>query len=277
VPKQGRIVDLTQHLGVISRWRKVLIASAVLGILLAVLFTMKPGGSGVTWRHDAKWESTSRLFVTQTGFPWGRTTLPDGTTDPTLNSTLDGKKAVAPTDPNDPKYADPGRLSLLAIIYSFISQSNTLKEINQKPLPEGSEVTAVELSNQNEGVLPLFQLTATAPTEKAATALNVERTNALTSYLAQQQDANDIPPGQRVKIAVLNKPFATKVSGHGEMLGVAMLFLALAGGVAACYLLESLRLSRERHASAAGNGEVVEHLSFTNSPSLSDKPKRSLR
>jgi hypothetical protein len=258
----------------------VVVLAAVLGIALAMLFTLKipPTGGGM-WRHPAKWESTSRLFVTQTGFPWGRTTLPDGTNGPNLNSSIDGKQVGSdPNDPNDPKYADPGRLSLLAIIYSFISQSNTLKEINKKPLPPGSEVTAVELSNQNEGVLPLFQLTATAETKDAADALNVERTKALTDYLTQQQEANDIPPGQRVKLSVLNKPFATKVSGHGEMIGVALVFLALAGGIAACYLLESLRLSRERAAGGGGaqQDEVVEHLSFQ-LPSLGDAPKRSIR
>jgi hypothetical protein len=268
-------VDLTQHLGVISRWRKVLIASAVLGIVLAVLFTLKMGSGGPTWRHPAKWQSTSRMLVTQTGFPWGRTTLPDGSEGPTLNSGIDAKKALPPTDPNDPKYADPGRLSLLAIIYSFISQSNTLHEINKSPLPKGGEVTAVELSNQNTGALPLFQLTTSAETEEAANALNIERTKALTDYLAEQQDANGVEPGQRVKIAVLNKPLAAKVSGHGEMLGAALLFLALSGGIAACYLLESLRMSRARQA-AAGNGEVVEHLSFNASP-LNDASKRSLR
>jgi hypothetical protein len=280
-------VDITQHLRVISRWRKVLITSAILGLALAALFTLKisfSGGPNAGWRHAAKWESKSRIFVTQAGFPWGRTTLPDGREDPKLKMTLAEKQAAADAanDPNSPAFADPGRLSLLAIIYAFMSQSNTVSTINAKPLPEGSEVTAVEISDQNQGALPMFQLNATAETEATANAVNTERSQALMNYLTQQQDAYKVPAGQRVKLSVLNKPYATKVSGHGEMLGVAMLFLALAAGVSTCYLLESLRLSRERQAAAEDpfNGEVLEPVSWSNgapSSPLHDAPQRSVR
>lgn len=277
-------MDLSQHLAVLSRHKKVLIASAVLGIALAVLFTLKLGPKGPTWRHDAKWESSSRLFVTQSGFAWGRTTLPDGTEEQGLDLSPAEKSKLAQqaNDPNSPKFAEPGRLSLLAIIYAFISQSNTVGTINSKPLPAGEEVTAVPLSDQNEGALPLMDLKTTAATEGRANALNTERTKALMAYLAQQQDANDVAPGERVKLAVLNKPFASQVSGHGEMLGIAMIFLAIAAGVAASYLLESLRLSRERAAATDRfNGELVDSLSWSNTPasgsSLHDAPQRSIR
>jgi hypothetical protein len=276
-------VDLTQHLRVISRWKKVLILSVVLGVVLAVLFTLKLGSSGPTWRHDAKWESSSRLFVTQTGFAWGRTTLPDRTEQGLdLPKAEKEKLAQEANDPNNPKFAEPGRLSMLAIIYAFLTQSNTVGTINSKPLPTGSEVSAVPLSDQNEGALPLFDMKTTATTEAAANALNTERTKALMAYLAQQQDANDVPAGERVKLSILNKPYATMVSGHGQMLGVAMLFLALAAGIAACYLLESLRLSRERAAAADRfNSELAEPLTWNNAPangsSLHDAPQRSIR
>ncbi|QEC50083.1 hypothetical protein FSW04_22585 [Baekduia soli] len=261
-------MDITQHLRVISRWRRVIIASALLGIALAALFTVKYSDGGLQWRHSAKWESTSRLFVTQNGFPWGRTTFDlasgvkatGGATGASSGTSTDGRpvNGSPSTAPND--FADPNRLSLLAIIYSFISQSNALSEINPKPLGPGEEIAAQELSNQNTGALPLFQLTATAPTRKAADDLNTERTRALIGYLATQQDVNAVPAGQRVKISVLNKPLATQVSGHGQMLGIAMIFLVMCAGLAASYMLESLRLSRERMAAgASGSGELVEH------------------
>ena len=140
-------------------------------------------------------------------------------------------------------FANPDRLSLLAIIYSFISQSNAIDQVGT-PLPPGGEVSAQELSNQSSGSLPLFKLTTAAQTGPAADKLNVERTRALIKYLGDQQDANRVPAGQRVEISVLNRPFAARIASHGAMLGAAILFLALAAGVAACYLLESLRLSR---------------------------------
>jgi hypothetical protein len=236
-------VDITQHLRVIRRWHRVLVASAVLGTVLAGLFLFKVSPSGLEFRRPEKWESTSTLLVTQAGFPWGRTTLPgtDGT---------DAPAATAATDPNAAKagqagtsFANPQRLSLLAIIYSFISQSNAIDQVGT-PLPPGGEVTAQELSNQSSGSLPLFKLTTAAQTGPAADKLNVERTRALIKYLGDQQDANQVPNGQRVQVSVLNRPFAARIASHGAMLGAAILFLALAAGLAACYLLESLRLSR---------------------------------
>jgi hypothetical protein len=266
-------VDLSQHLRVISRWRKVILASVFLGLILAALLTFKPPTSGkFEWRRPEKWASTSRILVTQSGFPWGRTTLPGSTAaadGADLSDPLTTKKA----DPNAPDYADPGRLSLLAIIYSFISQSNTIGEIGAAKLPPGGTVSAIPLENQRAGALPLIELTTTGYTQAAANALNVERAHALARYLERQQDVNDVAPGQRVKLAVLNRPEATMTSSHGMVLGVAMLFLVVAAGVAASYMLESLRLSRENADAAAG--ELVTHP--TRGSSLTDAPKRSVR
>jgi hypothetical protein len=269
-------VDITQHLAVLGRWRKVILASLFLGVILAALFTIKvpPKDGKVDWRRPEKWQSTSRILVTQNGFPWGRTTLPGGTSAD-LNSPLADKKANA--DPSTPDYADPSRLSLLAVIYSFISQSNTIHDIAGTRLPPGGTVTALPLNNQQSGSLPLIELTTTGYSKAAATALNVDRSKALSSYLARQQQANDVPDGQRVKLAVLNKPEATMTSSHGIALGFALIFLAGAGGVAASYVLESLRLSRQNAANAAEHGALVEHPTLGGSASLSDAPKRNLR
>jgi hypothetical protein len=242
-------VDITQHLRVIRRWHRVLVASAVLGTVLAGLFLFKVSPSGIEFRRPEKWESTSTLLVTQRGFPWGRTTLPgtDGS---------DAPAATAPATAAKPgeaatSFANPQRLSLLAIIYSFISQSNAIDQVGT-PLPPGGEVTAQELSNQSSGSLPLFKLTTAAQTGPAADRLNAERTRALIKYLSDQQDANQVPSGQRVEVSVLNRPFAARIASHGAMLGAAILFLALAAGLAACYLLESLRLSRTGEHEPAG-------------------------
>jgi hypothetical protein len=237
-------VDITQHLRVIRRWHRVLVASAILGTVLAGLFLFKVSPSGVEFRRPEKWESTSTLLVTQRGFPWGRTTLPgtDGADAPPATAATD-PAAAAKAGAAGTSFANPQRLSLLAIIYSFISQSNAIDQVGT-PLPPGGQVTAQELSNQSSGSLPLFKLTTSAQTGAAADKLNVERTRALIKYLGDQQNANQVPSGQRVQVSVLNRPFASRIASHGAMLGAAILFLALAAGLAACYLLESLRLSR---------------------------------
>ena len=101
------------------------------------------------------------------------------------------------------------------------------------------------------------------------------------NYLSQQQDANKVPAGQRVKLSVLNSPTPPGLL-HGEMLGVAMLFLALAAGISTCYLLESLRLSRERQAAADDpfNGRCSSRSAGATAPRsspLHDAPQRSVR
>jgi len=275
-------VDITQHLAVLSRWRKVILASLFLGVILAALFTIKvpPKDGKLDWRRPEKWQSTSRILVTQNGAPWVRTTLPGGASTTDLNSPLSGKKTEV--DPSTPDYADPSRLSLLAVIYSFISQSNTISDIASKRLPPGGSVTALPLNNQQSGSLPLIELTTTGYSKSAATALNVERSTALSNYLEGQQKENDVPDGQRVKLAVLNKPEATMISSHGMPLGIALIFLAGAAGIAASYVLESLRISRQNAAvEAMEHGALVEHPTLGNgsaaASSLSDAPKRNLR
>jgi hypothetical protein len=260
-------VDINQHLRVIRRWHKVIIASLLLGAIAATLFLVKfstADGFSAEWRRPEKWQSTSRLFVTQRGFPWGRTTLPGDAGGPNAAAKQDPKVAAeaAKQATDATSYADPNRLSLLAIIYSFISQSNTIGQ-NGHPLPPGGEVSAQELANNNTGALPLFQLNTIAQTKAAADGLNRDRIEALTSYLANQQNVNEVPTGQRVQVTVLNRPEATRVSSHGAMLGAAMVFLALSAGLAASYMLESLRLSRQRRdeevVAVDAGGEVYDY------------------
>lgn len=266
-------MDITQHLAVLGRWRKVILASVFLGLILAALFTIKvpPKDGKVDWRRPEKWQSTSRILVTQSGFPWGRTTLPEGATTGDLSDPVASAKKA---DPSAPDYADPSRLSLLAIIYSFISQSNTINDIGGQKLPPGGTVSAIPLENQRAGALPLIELTTTGYTRQSSDALNNERTKALAAYLEHQQDVNAVPVGQRVRLAVLNRPEATMVSSHGLVLGLAMVFLTLSAGIAASYVLESLRLSRESGISAS-SGELVTHP--TRGTSLTDAPKRNVR
>src|SRR3954454_8452504 len=102
-------VDITQHLAVLGRWRKVILASLFLGVILAALFTIKvpPKDGKIDWRRPEKWQSTSRILVTQSGFPWGRTTLPGGGGGSDLTDPITGKKTQV--DPDAPDYADPSR------------------------------------------------------------------------------------------------------------------------------------------------------------------------
>src|ERR687895_17826 len=105
-------MDLRLHMDVLRRWRAVLAAGAVLAVVLGVLVTFKVSPSGLEWRSQATYESTSRTFVTQAGFPWGRTTLPGS--DPT-------QPVVPDSDGPRRSFAPPARFTELATIYSYLA------------------------------------------------------------------------------------------------------------------------------------------------------------
>lgn len=248
-------MDMLHHLRVIGRWRKVVIGGTLVGILAAFMATFNVSfQSGATYRHAESWESTSTLFVTQPGFPWGRTTLP-GVTGPDATT----------RDQNGTNFADPSRLSILAVVYAYLAQGNQVGRLSGK-LPPGATVTASQISNNNSA-LPLFTLTATSDTEKGSQALNSQRAQGLQRYIALQQDANSVPENQRVQLSVLNGPTAVKVSSHGIMLAIAMVFLAALASLGVAYMLENLRLARSAEGKldkkpgrdAAGPMPVLDH------------------
>lgn len=243
-------MDLLHHLQVMSRWKRVIIAGTLIGILLAALATFKPGAGGVTYRQAESWKATSTLFVTQPGFPWGRTTLPGS--DPNQPETARSK---------DQSFADPARFSVLAVIYTYLAKSEQVDRLGRR-LPEGSEVSAREIATASGDTLPLLALETTASTAAAAKALNAERTEALLRYLRDQQDQNKVPEGQRVQVSVLNGPEVAKVSSHGAMLAIAMVFLAFLASIGAAYLFENLRLARldrERERATASHDDGFWH------------------
>ena len=235
-------MDITQHLRVIRRWHRVLVASAILGTVLAGLFLVKVSPSGVEFRRPEKWESTSTLLVTQRGFPWGRTTLPgtDGSDAPAATAPA----AAAKPGEAGTSFANPDRLSLAG--------DHLLLHLAEQRDRPGRDAPAARRRGQRAGALEPEQRLAPALQAHDGGSDRPRRRQARTGsaparsikYLSDQQDANRVPAGQRVEISILNRPVAARIASHGAMLGAAILFLALAAGMAACYLLESLRLSR---------------------------------
>src|SRR3712207_7169184 len=98
------------------------------------------------------------MFVTQPGFPWGRSVVqPVGS---------DGLEAEAV--PKGLKFAEPARFASLAILYSHLATSDPVKKIilDDAPWPEGGIVEAapVLLSDRRAAdALPLNAVAAIAP------------------------------------------------------------------------------------------------------------------
>jgi hypothetical protein len=236
-------MDLRLHLKVLWRFRLVLLSGLVLALTLAVLAIFEPGiknGPSLTPREPEIWMSSTKLLVTQEGFPWGRSVLPgvvpEGATAPVPDS---GKSS----DPDATKYADPGRLSYLATIYSHFLSSDKVLRLIPDP-PPGMSITAQPVKagdTLSASDLPMIALDASATTPERAVDLGRRATDALERYIKSSQAAERVPPGQRVELRVINDSAeVSKLRGLPMTKGVVAFCFVLALAIGVAYVLENL-------------------------------------
>ena len=250
-------MDASHHLQVLWRARSLLIAGVLAGCMLAVVAAFHvrwDGGLAVEWRGKQTWQSSSTLFVTQNGFPWGRVTLPAAT----LNQ--GGAPATAGTDgqPNSPRekreFGAPERFSDLAVLYSYLANSQQVRALIRSR-PRERQILISPVQNATTGVgLPLLKVAAQAHSPTAARKLNGAAIAALREYLEAEQRDADISPLLRVRIQVLNPPSrAVVTAGRSYIPSLIAFMLAIAAAIGLAYLLENLRLARWRRRDGAAS------------------------
>jgi hypothetical protein len=230
-------MDLRRHLEVLRRFRLLVAGGVLAGIVLAFLATFSVGGSGVSWRKPIVYKSSSVLFVTQPGFPWGRANLP---TDPGGAPSVQSEKLQGDADQN---FADPSRFSGLAAIYSFIVRSEEVRSLIPSHPAESDIAAEPFLSNPsgNGDALPLIGMSTFGSSPAAAQQLNADTIKALLKYLEKEQNRTNTPAAQRAQVQVLNPPGAAEVSEGRELTGgIVLLLLCVIIAVALSYLLENL-------------------------------------
>ena len=242
-------MDLRRHIQVLWRFKAIVLGGVALGVVMAILASFSvsfSGGPKLEWRSDQTYGSVSTLFVTQTGFPWGRVTLPEPAllgADPTIEqpdpATMDEKTRR--------EYAAPERFSDLAVVYSYLARSDQVRAlIRPQTAPDQILITPIQNPSTGAG-LPLLLIETHAKSQEMAVKVNEASIEALRQYLREQQNEADIPDGARVRIQVLNPPMPAGVTeGRTYMGSVIALILAIAGAIALAYLLENLRSSREQ-------------------------------
>jgi hypothetical protein len=226
-------VDLSRHLTVLWRFRKVTAIGLALAVFLAVLAGYKPSAGGLEKRGNPTYSSSSRLLVTQAGFPEGRVVLPA----PPL-----GEKQ----QPDSQGFADPARFMELADLYTKLILSDEVR----RRIPEHPTAAQVDASPiasvSGSPILPIIELNTKSGSSAAARALNVHTVTALREILRLRQTSNDIPVGERVQIAVLNAPSPGVItSSASHTASILALLLTLIGTVALTHILEAIRLKRE--------------------------------
>lgn len=230
-------MNLARHAAVLWRYRVVTAACLLLGVVLAIAASYKITTHGVVARGTSTFSSTSEVLVTQPGFPEGRVVLPVA---PTGQGTE--QKEV---DPSRLEFADPNRFMALADLYTKLIVSDDVRS-RIPGRPKQAQITASPLpAVSGAPILPIIQLTTTAPTATAATQLNRNAVQALRGLLKERQSRNDISPAQSVQISVLNAPGkGVLASGPSKMGSILAFLLCLVGAIAVTHLLENLRVRR---------------------------------
>jgi hypothetical protein len=230
-------MDLNLYLRVIWRFRFLVLVGTVLAIALAFLSMAKVsfvGGSPkVSYRDHATYTSSSVLLVTQNGFPEGRTVFPSTTV------TVNGQQIPASS------FADPGRLTDLALFYSTLAQSDAVQRLmySQGHVNGSMSATPVSVGNGSRATpLPLLKITGTATSPSEAELTAAAGTKAFVSYLAKQQSDAGILPKDRVVVQEVNQPGnAAILTARKKTIPVVVLLTVMIATLGLAFILENLR------------------------------------
>ena len=228
-------MDLIRHLKVLWRFRVVVIVAVLLGTVLAVLAAFQV--PSFERRGAEVWSVESDTLVTQPGFPEGRVTLPPQV------APVPGEDASDETTKKSQEFADPGRFSSLALLYSVLAQSDQVRARIKTPTAPGQvQASAYDVTGTGSTFLPIIKLTTQAGSREAAMKLNLEAQQGLKDLIEEQQEENNIAPNQRVRLSALNEPAVPMLmSGPSLTASILAFMLCLLGAIAAAHILEALR------------------------------------
>ncbi len=87
-------MNLLRHIDVLWRGRVIIAIGLVVAILMATFALFKVSDGGLSYRKPETWASSTKLLITQPGFPWGRSVLPSSAAEDQKQA---GQASVAPT------------------------------------------------------------------------------------------------------------------------------------------------------------------------------------
>jgi hypothetical protein len=218
--EESRLIDLAHFIRVTSRYKLAVTIGFLLAVGLTFLALYK-----VDYRHGFKlahrqaetYQGSATVFVTQPGFPWGRT----------ITEYLPGdSKTARPSVP----VADENRLATLTALYAQLAVSKPIRD-HIPGVSEGTtklSVTPVPAPPYvNPAILPLLTISVIAPTPASAVALTNMAAVHFQSWLAKQQADAAIPELQRVTVQIVDPAQKAKLAGHRSKTLPAVIFLGL--------------------------------------------------
>ena len=227
-------MDFRLYADVVARHRTLVICGLVLALSLALLAMVRVGPGGIGYRQSEEWSSTSRLGVTQQGFPWGRLFAQGAST---LTPAEQARRLGIPV-------TDPNRFKDLAFLYAELAASDPVRRLMLRSGAIEGEVVAKPVIAENGITLPLIDVTAFAKTHDEATALAQRASGSLAGYVEQQQRSNRVPASDRVVLQRLHRAEeATLVKPRAKTIPIVVFLVVMAGTIGLAFLLENLRPS----------------------------------
>lgn len=225
-------MDLRLYGRVLWRFKLLVAVGLLLASTLATLSVVRVSGDGLKYRQTELWSSSTRLLVTQQGFPWGRLLAQD----PSLDAAAEAARLGIPL-------ADPNRLNNLTILYAELATSDPVRRVMRRQGPIRGKVLATPVVVQ-EGryTLPLIDLIAIATSPRRAIALAQQSAAAFRTYLTEQQRANAVPDTDRVLVQEVMRPRRAEIYRPRSQTMPIVIFLAVMLATAGlAFLLENLR------------------------------------
>jgi hypothetical protein len=246
-------MDFRLYARVLWRFRIIVVLGLILALALALLSTVRVGRHGATYRDSELWSSTMRLLVTQNGFPEGRLYAQVPPAPGTGTTTTPG-----PATTSGIPVVDPGRFNTLAILYAKLATSDSVRQVMRRNGSVHGQIIATALRDDQSGtLLPMIDLAAIAKSPRAAMMLALRDANALSTYLAEQQRANNVPAADRVVLQTIVAPRAQLFQPRSKTMPIVIFLAVMFAIVGLAFLLENLK-PRTREVGAAQEADLAD-------------------
>jgi len=244
-------MDLKLFLGVVKRYKRVVIAGAVLAVVLSALSYGTPGLKGgkptIIPRGAEVWQGNALVLISQAGFPYGRA----------VAQVIPGVGTTIPAQ----TIGDLNYMSNLSSVYAAMANSDYVQHqvamaahvpvcpvTTSATAPAAAAVvgdcgTVVAAAVEQAGTgapQPLITLTSSAPTAAEAAKLATTAISVLRTEVSQEQAASGTTADQRVELETVNSGSpATLEKGHSKSIPILVLFAVMAASIALAFILNN--------------------------------------
>jgi hypothetical protein len=237
-------MDLGVYLRVLRRHSKLMFTVLAFGLLLTIYsaFTVSVLPPGLEWKLKPTFQTTSRVLVTEAGFPLGRATL----TEPNAPKDASGEPIS--------QFGDPTRFEYLAAIYAELAGSDLIKR--QVIGPKGYQRNSVLYLDGGKAVgtytaypislgdgsrpLPLVEIVAQATSPQESNAIAARVLSSLKRYIANRQSNAGIRAQGGVDLEVITgASLAKQIKGRPIVLPMAVFMLSVLGAIALVFFVEN--------------------------------------